>query len=144
MSMDFQSVYRGRIARSRRTDWQEQTRKYCVAPPLSLVAILLFRETHALADLADLGCVSRSMRAQTDKAVPSGLTASPVWLTAYMEISRGIEERALFIQNHNRTTSWRNAEEGDRNFLCVSRTWDTYVIGSAGKLKYIAARGLSN
>lgn len=66
--------------------WDGQTLKYCAAFSLSLVAILLFRETHALAGPADLGCLSRAMRTQTDKTVPSGLPASLVWLTAYTEI----------------------------------------------------------
>lgn len=136
-------------ARSMFLSWVETDRltranTQILRSPLFLSCRNIIVSRDALADLADFDRVSRSMRAQTDKAVPSGLTASPVWLTAYTEISRGIEERALFIQNHNRTTSWRNAEEGDRNFLCVSRTWDTYVAGSAGKLKYIAARRLSN
>lgn len=146
--MDFQSVYRRRaacsLARWRMGRLMRANTQILQQPSLSLVAILLFRERHALVGPTDPSCVSRSKRAQTDKAIPSGLPASPVWLTAYAEISRGIGERALLIQNNDVATSWRNLEKGDRDFLCVSRSQNTHVTGSVGKLKRIAAKRLSD
>lgn len=63
----------------------------------------------------------RVLRSQTDNATPSGLPASPVWLTAYRDIVLASGTRATYTEYRRESEEARGVCQGDCDFLCVSR-----------------------